>query len=135
MAIFFLRFVVFHFQESPKFLLYRGRDAKAVEVLQKIAKFNGRESSITLQSFEALSTDETSIASPDTNTAIIGGGAKQLKQSWGTQFKIEMQRYKLLFGNFTMTRLTLLVWITYVSDGSEVCTSKLTTKGFRLLGI
>jgi hypothetical protein len=135
MAIFFLRFVVFHFQESPKFLLYRGRDAKAVEVLQKIAKFNGRESSITLESFEALSTGETSMASPDTNTAILSGGAKQLKQSWGTKFQAEMQRYKILFGSFTMARLTILVWVTYVSDGSEIYTSKLTTKGFRLLGI
>ncbi|KAK3168816.1 hypothetical protein OEA41_005264 [Lepraria neglecta] len=115
-VVFFLRFVVFNFQESPKFLLYRGRDDKAVEVLQKIAKFNGRGCSVTLESFEALSTEETSTATPDTDTAILDGGAKQLKQSWGTKFKIEMQRYKILFENFTMARLTLLVWITYAFD-------------------
>lgn len=40
LAVFFLRFVVFHFYESPKFLLSRGREAEAIEVLHKIAKFN-----------------------------------------------------------------------------------------------
>ncbi|KAL2051741.1 hypothetical protein ABVK25_007897 [Lepraria finkii] len=115
-VVFFLRFVVFNFQESPKFLLYRGRDDKAVEVLQKMANFNGRECSVTLESFEALSTGETSTTTPDTDTAMLGGGTTQLKQSWGRKFKIEMQRYKILFENFTMARLTLLVWITYAFD-------------------
>ena len=133
-VVFFLRFVVFNFQESPKFLLYRGRDDKAVEVLQKMANFNGRECSVTMESFEALSTGETSTTTPDTDTAMLGGGTTQLKQSWGRKFKIEMQRYKILFENFTMARLTLLVWITYVSSESENRASKLINPGFRLLG-
>jgi len=40
LVIFFLRYVVFTFHESPKFLLSRHRDAEAIEVLHKIAKFN-----------------------------------------------------------------------------------------------
>lgn len=38
--VFFLRFFVFSFRESPKFLVSRGREAEAIEVLHKIAKFN-----------------------------------------------------------------------------------------------
>lgn len=38
--VFFLRYFVFHFHESPKFLLSRGKEAEAIEVLHKIAKFN-----------------------------------------------------------------------------------------------
>ncbi|WVQ93697.1 hypothetical protein IAU59_000774 [Kwoniella sp. CBS 9459] len=40
LLVFFLRFFVFTFHESPKFLLSKGREAEAIEVLHKIAKFN-----------------------------------------------------------------------------------------------
>ena len=112
--IFFLRFVVFRFQESPKFLLYRGRDSKAVEVLHKIAKFNGRESTVTVEVFEALNDEASSTASGESDRPMIGASTKKLKESWGTRLSIELQRYKILFSTFTMARLTLLVWITYV---------------------
>ena len=112
--IFFLRFVVFRFQESPKFLLYRGRDSKAVEVLHKIAKFNGRESSVTLEVFEALDDEPSSTASGESDRPMIGASTKKLKESWSTRLNVELQRYKILFSTFTVARLTLLVWITYV---------------------
>lgn len=115
LTIFFLRFVVFRFQESPKFLLYRGSDDKAVEVLQKIAKFNGRESSITLESFEALTNEHASMANRDTDMR-IDAGTEILKSTWVEKIKIELQRCKILFSNFAMARLTILVWITYVFD-------------------
>ncbi len=41
MVMFILRFFVFHLHESPKYLMGRGRDEEAVEVLQAIAKYNG----------------------------------------------------------------------------------------------
>jgi len=41
LAIFFARSVLFKFHESPKFLLGRGREQEAIDVLHKIAKFNG----------------------------------------------------------------------------------------------
>lgn len=114
LAIFFVRFVVFRFQESPKFLLYRGKDEKAVKVLQHIAKFNGRESYITLATFEALDNEEASLASRDTNASILA--PKQLKKTWGQTVKFEFVRYKMLFSNSNIARLTILVWITYVFD-------------------
>ena len=119
--IFFLRFVVFRFQESPKFLLYRGRDSKAVEVLHKIAKFNGRESTVTLEVFEALNDEATSTASGDSDRPMLEASTKKSKESWGTRINIELQRYKILFSNFTMARLTLLVWITYVRSPPPFC--------------
>ncbi len=118
--IFFLRFVVFRFQESPKFLLYRGRDSKAVEVLHKIAKFNGRQSSVTLELFEALSDEASSTGTGDTDRPILGASRENLKESWSTRISIELQRYKILFSNFTMARLTILVWITYVRSHSPL---------------
>ncbi|KAL8805288.1 MAG: hypothetical protein Q9182_002056 [Xanthomendoza sp. 2 TL-2023] len=116
LCIFFLRFVVFHFQESPKFLLYRGKDEKAVKVLHHIAKFNGRESSITMAVFDALTNEDSSVGSGDTGSPILGAGSKQGTRSFGEKVKVELVRYKMLFANATMARLTILVWITYMFD-------------------
>ena len=115
LAIFFLRFVVFRFQESPKFLIYRGRDDKAVVVLQKIAKFNGRESSITLERFEALTNEHASTANrdPDLSTTDIG---TKTTSTFTENVKTELKRCRILFSTFPMARLTILVWITYIFD-------------------
>jgi hypothetical protein len=40
-AVFFARYFVFKFHESPKFLVSRGREQEAIDVLHKIAEFNG----------------------------------------------------------------------------------------------
>ena len=114
--IFFMRFVVFRFQESPKFLLYRGKDEKAVKVLHHIAKFNGRESAITMDVFSALTEEDSSIGTRDTDAPILGAGAKQVKKSLGAKVKMELVRYKILFSTLTMARLTLLVWVIYIFD-------------------
>ena len=113
LVIFFLRFVVFRFQESPKFLLYRGRDANAVDVLQKIAKFNNRESSITLESFEALTDGHTATVHSDTDISTYDTG---VESTWVEKIKHEFQRSKILFSSFRLARLTILVWITYIFD-------------------
>jgi MFS family permease len=39
--VFFARFFVFKFHESPKFLLSRGREQEAIDILHKIAIYNG----------------------------------------------------------------------------------------------
>ena len=43
-----IRFFIFHLYESPKFLMGRGRDAEAVEVVHKVAAYNGTTSNLTL---------------------------------------------------------------------------------------
>jgi hypothetical protein len=48
LVLFVIRFFVFHLYESPKFLMGRGLDAEAVEVVHKVAAFNGTTSSLTL---------------------------------------------------------------------------------------
>lgn len=111
--VFFLRFVVFRFQESPKFLLYRGKDEKAIKVLHHIAKYNRSTCSLTLEKLQALESEYDSITS---GKPILGGGAKQISSTWSEKLKLEGDRFKLLFSDFQMTRLTLLVWLTYICD-------------------
>lgn len=55
LSIFFLRVVVFRFYESPKFLLGKGKEAEAIEVLHKIAKFNNAPPpTLTLEHFAII---------------------------------------------------------------------------------
>lgn len=40
--LWFVRFFVFGFHESPRYLIGKGWDGEAVNVIHKIAKFNGK---------------------------------------------------------------------------------------------
>ena len=44
-----IRFFVFNLYESPKYLMGRGLDAEAIEVLEKVATFNGSTNRLTLE--------------------------------------------------------------------------------------
>lgn len=53
--IFFARYLVFRFHESPKFLLSKGREQDAIDVLHKIAKFNGAPApTLTVEDFREI---------------------------------------------------------------------------------
>lgn len=43
-----VRFLVFRLDESPRYLIGKGRDEEAVEIIHKIAKFNGKADRCTL---------------------------------------------------------------------------------------
>ncbi|GAB7338990.1 hypothetical protein MBLNU457_5659t1 [Dothideomycetes sp. NU457] len=113
LGIFLLRTVIFRFKESPKFLVYRGRDDKALAVLQHIARFNGRECTLNEDTFENLTNEHSSIHSA---SELIGGGSKQREAGFGQKIKMEFIRYGMLFSSRQMSRITLLVWLTYICD-------------------
>ena len=96
LSVFCLRFFVFRFHESPKFLLSRGREQEAIEVLHKIAKFNrAPPPTLTLEMFaqidEASSTNTNSVSkssdSPMSRAAttkrVLGGFSKELRRLKG----------------------------------------------------
>lgn len=54
-AVFFARYFIFRFHESPKFLLSRGREQEAIDVLHKIAIYNGAPlPELTVEHFRAI---------------------------------------------------------------------------------
>lgn len=147
LAVFCLRFLIFNFRESPKFLIYKGQDEKAIRVVQHIAKTNGVECRLSLATFEALNAsagDSGGADSPfdplssDSAGGGGGGGGQQtrvvlnrrlsgtLLSSGANTFKrikqakkkvqAETPGYMMLFSSFAMTRLTILVWLTYIMD-------------------
>ncbi|CAL5873022.1 uncharacterized protein PFLUO_LOCUS7291 [Penicillium psychrofluorescens] len=55
LAIFFARYALFPFYESPKWLLSKCREQDAIDVLRKIAKFNGADDpTLTLEDFREV---------------------------------------------------------------------------------
>ncbi|CRJ84739.1 hypothetical protein BN1708_009139 [Verticillium longisporum] len=116
LSVFILRFFVFTFRETPKYLIYRGQDAKAIETLHHMGQVNKRACKLTLAIFESLTTDDSSVGSDSASKAVLGGGNRQLKLSWNEKLRLEMSRYKMLFDGWQMTRLTILVWLTYIMD-------------------
>lgn len=111
-SLFVVRTVIFRMKESPKYLVYRGKDDKAVEVLHYISKVNGRESKLRLESFELLESEHER----DSVSTGLGTGKSQRNLSMGKKVGLELERYKLLFSSWDMTRLTVLVWLTYIMD-------------------
>lgn len=55
---FFIRFVCFHIYESPKYLMGKGRDEEAVQVVHEVARRNGKTSSCRrISSIATICTD------------------------------------------------------------------------------
>ncbi|KAH7070568.1 sugar transporter-like protein [Paraphoma chrysanthemicola] len=117
LTIFFLRYFVFSFHESPKFLLSRGREAEAIEVLHKIAKFNRQPMpTLTLEMFAAIDEMDSNASSraeivpmagrtrAEKNKAVVKGVGKELK------------RLKSVFTNRLSCFIFILLGITYMGD-------------------
>lgn len=125
-AAWIARFFLFKFKESPKFLLFRGRDADAVEVLQYIADFNKVPCTISVESFENLGEDEgpTSAGVEGREGRIVlGSGERQKNLSLFQKFKFEMSRLQVLFSSPIMTWLTVCVFLVYCFDYVCSCSS------------
>lgn len=114
LSIFILRFFIFKFRETPKYLIYRGRDDEALQTLQHMAKTNGKQCGLTVEMFESLESEQSSLDSSSSASPALGGTSRHVE--WREKTKSELSRYKMLFDGFQMTRLTILTWLTYIMD-------------------
>ena len=98
LLIFLLRFVVFHFRESPKFLLAKGHDAHALDVLYSIAKFNKRPMpKLNLEDFHALDFEEAQRITTTSQTPL--GGGHQPVDTANLAKKVTVGSFRKLFGH------------------------------------
>lgn len=116
LVVFFLRFVVFRFQESPKYLLHRQKDAEAVRVMQEIARYNNRTSAITLEMLTSLADTEAAIDEACVDESVSETRSLRWGKTYRGKLRIELDRYQLFFRNATVARLTLLIWTIYIFD-------------------
>ncbi|KAL2681398.1 hypothetical protein Neosp_009009 [[Neocosmospora] mangrovei] len=114
LSIFILRFFIFKFRETPKYLIYRGRDDEALQTLQHMAKTNGKVCGLTAEMFDSLESEQSSLDSSSSASPALGGSSRHIE--WREKTRSELSRYKMLFDGFQMTRLTILTWLTYIMD-------------------
>lgn len=106
--MFFIRFFIFDFHESPKFLLSRGRDAEAVAIVHKIAAFNKQPApALHLAEFEALDAEYPQ-QDKAVDRAANHGTMTIVKQSFG-RFK----HLKELFRSRKLAFTTVLLFIVF----------------------
>ncbi|KAL6251114.1 hypothetical protein RBB50_001322 [Rhinocladiella similis] len=110
---FVLRSLVFKFDESPKYFVYRDRDQEALRVLEYMAKHNGQGCGLTLEMLAVVNGE----ASMD-NTDMPSSGTGVEKQGGTIMQKVlaELGRFKILFSIFAMARFVVLVWVIYGFD-------------------
>ena len=112
LAIFFLRVVVFRFHESPKFLLSRGREAEAIEVLHKIAKYNkASPPTLTLEHFAAIDEEASQ------NGIVVEAPNANAKNVVANVFG-KLKHLKGLFKNKLATLIFVLLAIAYMVSSS-----------------
>ena len=116
LLIFFLRYFVFSFQESPKFLLSVGKEQEAIDVLHRIAKFNGAPApTLKMEHFAEIDSAASQYSAPDAVDRTEGrgpGGAGRL--SFFTDFNRVARNFfhsfKHLKGIF-LNKLQLLIFV------------------------
>jgi hypothetical protein len=112
-VVFILRFVVFTFQESPQYLLSKGKDAEALKVLHYIAKMNKRPCRLTSEALEIIS-NSGRLSTPDSGSS--ANIQMSAKLSLSEKVKVELKRLSTLFSTPSLARLTILVWVIYAFD-------------------
>ena len=120
LSVFFLRFIVFNFRESPKFLLGKGKEQQAIDVLHSIAKFNrAPPPTLTIEDFQAIDQEMSVVSDPVSVTPLK---TRQQAKSVIMDGIRKLRHLKGLFRTPLMAFTTVIVWIAYMGDfWSEHC--------------
>ncbi|KAJ4500165.1 MFS general substrate transporter [Lentinula lateritia] len=98
-----LRYIVFDLQESPKYLISKGQDEKAIKVLEHIARVNGRTITLTVEGLQIVSGTQDAASIPLTTRQLI-------KQSFSS---FTLSHVTPLFSTRRLainTTITILLW-------------------------
>ncbi|KAL1950453.1 hypothetical protein VTO73DRAFT_5577 [Trametes versicolor] len=109
LLLFVLRFFVFHMYESPKYLMGRGRDVEAVEVVHRVAAYNRRTSTLTLEMLQDVETRLGKSVAPGRaafETSAKAAVLRKMQTFAGSHVKGLFATTKLAYS----TTLLIIVW-------------------------
>ncbi|EKM77975.1 hypothetical protein AGABI1DRAFT_129759 [Agaricus bisporus var. burnettii JB137-S8] len=75
------RFVIFDLQESSKYLIAKNRDEEAIQVLQHIARRNGKTITLTIEQLREIDVTAAKTIAPKTNWQVIRSSFSHLSLS------------------------------------------------------
>jgi hypothetical protein len=108
MLLWVIRFFVFNLYESPKYLMGRGRDEQAVEVVHKVAAYNGKTSNLTLEDLQRAG--KLADAAVDSDTHMDTSALAAVRRQMGI---FSNNHVKSLFATRKMawsTSILIIVW-------------------------
>jgi hypothetical protein len=110
------RFFVFKLEESPRYLVGRGRDAEAVTVIQRLAAYNGRTCSLTVEQLVAAGESVREKSNSGVDQPRIGVLSRTSNYTLD-HIKALFETKKLAWS----TSLLIAIWGTYVLHPSLAC--------------
>lgn len=106
LLMFFLRFAAFTIFESPKFLMGKGRDEEAIQVVHEVARRNGKTTTLKMEDLQICE----NLALPGTSTQVQTTVSAAVKRNLQ---KIDASHIKALFATKKLaysTSLITLIW-------------------------
>lgn len=134
LLLFFIRFFIFRMYESPKYLMGRGRDKEAVEVVHRVAKYNGTTSTLTLESLQAAGADarwagdSASVVVGEIDTSARGAVRRHLS-------KLRTEHLKSLFATKKLAWSTSLLITCWGKFGIQCMSSHLAHNYSKILAL
>ena len=101
-----IRFFVFQLYESPKYLMGRGRDEQAVDVVHKLAEYNGKTSSLTLEQLASAGALANNDTGAELDTSAAGAVKRKLRALNSQHVKSLFATKKLAYS----TSILIVVW-------------------------
>jgi len=105
-----IRFFVFDLYESPKYLMGRGRDAEAIEVLEKVAAYNGSTNRLTLEQLQKTGVIAGTEAEAERGGGVDGSVAAAIRRNLE---HMKGEHVKSLFATRKLalsTSLLIILW-------------------------
>jgi hypothetical protein len=89
LTVFIARFFLFTFLESPKYLIGRGKEEEAIEVLHRIARFNRvAPPTLTMQDFADIDQRQSVVSDPISTTPLTTAQtSKRVIREFGSRTK------------------------------------------------
>ena len=105
LAMFACRFFLFHLLESPKFLLSRNKHDEAIQVVQRIARYNGTKTWLDERTFRELGGENS-----QSSGLTVGQVSKKNLD------KFSFRKIRSLFLGWRLGITTSLLWIIWMTS-------------------
>jgi len=108
MLLWVIRFFVFNLYESPKYLMGRGRDEQAVEVVHKVASYNGKTSSLTLEDLRGAGKLADTAVDDDVtmDTSVLAAVRRNMRMFSSSHFRSLFATPKMAWS----TTILIILW-------------------------
>ena len=101
--MFVCRFFLFNLLESPKYLLSRNKQSEAIDVVQRVARYNGNRTWLDEKTLQELAGEDAAVP-----------GLRMTDVTKRTLSKFSMNKVRALFSGWKLGVTTALLWVIWM---------------------